>query len=398
MSQLRRSTILLAGFCWVMGCMGSHTEAAAIANSLAVSDSVLVYIGTYTTPGKSKGIYVMRMDAATGALTQPELAAETSSPSFLAVHPNHQYMYCVNEVSSFDGKKSGAVSSFSIDAKSGKLSFLNRQPSGGEGPCYVSLDHTGKVALVANYNSGSVASFPVEGDGKLKEAATVDQHHGKGANPRRQEGPHGHCFDVDPGNKFALSCDLGLDKVFVYRLDTSTGKLTPNDPPAGSVAPGAGPRHLAFSPSGKFVYVIDEVNSTLAVFSYDASKGTLAEVQTLPTLPPDFKGDSTCAEVIVHPSGKFVYGSNRGHDSLAIFKADPATGKLTSAGHESTQGKTPRGFNIDPSGNFLIAGNQATDNVVVFKIDQNSGSLKATGSTVKIGAPVHVVFLAGGQP
>ena len=360
--------------------------------SLSFAQSNLVYIGTYTQPGKSQGIYALHLDPVTGALSEPRLVGKTISPSFLALHPNHKYLYAVNEVANFEGKKSGAVSAFSIEPKSGQLTFLNQQPSGGEGPCYVGLDHTGKVALVANYNSGSVASFPIEEDGKLKEAATIDQHQGKGANPQRQEGPHAHCFDVDPANHFALANDLGLDKVFVYKFDTAPGKLMPNTPPTASLPPGSGPRHLTFSRDGRYVSCINEIASTVTAFHYDGVKGTLESFQTLSTLPADFHGSSTTAEIILHPSGKFLYGSNRGHDSIAIFSVDQANGKLTPAGHESTQGKTPRGFNIDPSGQYLLAANQNTDNVVSFKIDQNSGALKPTGSTVKVGSPVHVVF------
>ena len=364
----------------------------------ASAQSNLVYIGTYTQLNKSQGIYVLHLDPATGALSEPQLAGKTISPSFLALHPNHRYLYAVNEVANFGGKKSGAVSAFAIDPKSGQLTFLNQQPSGGEGPCYVGVDHTGKVALVANYNSGSVASFPIEEDGRLKEAATVDQHQGKGANPQRQEGPHAHCFDVDPANHFALANDLGLDKIFVYTFDTATGKLTPNTPPTASLPPGSGPRHLTFSHDGRYVYCINEIASTVTAFHYDAGKGTLDPFQTLSTLPADFHGSSTTAEIILHPSGKFLYGSNRGHDSIAIFSIDQASGKLTPAGHESTQGKTPRGFNIDPSGQYLLAANQNTDNVVSFKIDQNSGALKPTGSSVKVGSPVHVVFYGNTGP
>jgi 6-phosphogluconolactonase len=356
-------------------------------------DDNWVYIGTYTRPNKSEGIYLLHVDPMSGALSQPTLVAKTTSPSFVAIHPNHRFLYCVNEVSDFGGKKSGAVSAFSIDPKSGMLTSLNSQASGGDGPCYVSLDHSGKVALVANYGSGSVASFPVGDDGKLKEAATIDQHMGKGPNRQRQEGPHAHCFDMDPANHFAISADLGLDKLFVYKLDPSSGKLTPNDPPAGILPPGSGPRHVAFSKDSRFIYAINEVLSTITAFQYDAAKGAMKQMQTISTLPPDFHGNNTTAEIIIHPSGKFLYGSNRGHDSLAIFSIDATSGKLTAAGHQSTQGKTPRGFNIHPAGNVLIAGNQDTDNVVSYQIDQNTGALKPTSSNVQIGSPVHVIFL-----
>lgn len=396
MSKPRRVTAVFVSCLFLAASFGRTSHATPV-KPWANMENIFVYIGTYTQTS-SKGIYVMHMNPETGALTQPELAGQTASPSFLAIHPNHRFLYSVNEVTNFEGKKSGAVSAFAIEPKTGKLTLLNHQPSGGEGPCYVGLDHTGKVAFVANYNSGSVASFPIAGDGKLGEAATIDQHKGKGANPQRQEGPHAHCFDVDPGNHFALSNDLGLDKIFVYRFDPRTAKLTPNTPPTASLAGGSGPRHLAFSPDGRFVYCINEIASTLTTFHYNAEEGSLKEVQTVSTLPKDFKGNSTTAEVIVHPSGKFLYGSNRGADSIAIFKIDQATGELTPAGHESTQGKTPRGFNVDPSGSFLIAANQGSDSIYSFKIDQDSGALKPTGAMVKVGMPVHVLFMVENQP
>lgn len=355
-----------------------------------------VYVGTFTAK-QSKGIYRMRLDPATGALTEPELAAEAPSPAFLAIAPNHRFLYSVNEVEKLDGRKEGGVSAFSLDPGTGKLALLDRQPSAGTGPTHISLDSEGHNALVANYGSGSVAVLPIGSDGKLAPPASVDQHRGTGADKMRQEGPHAHCFNLDPAGRFALACDLGLDKVFVYRFDAATGAISPNDPPAASVAPGSGPRHLAFSPDGKRVYVVNEMACTVTGFDYDAEHGRLAEFQTASTLPEGFAGEKSSAEVAVHPSGKFLYASNRGQaNSIAIFRIDPATGRLTPAGHTSTQGRAPRHFGIDPTGTWLLAANQDTDNVVVFRIDPDSGALKPAGTNVHVPTPVCILFLQAG--
>jgi 6-phosphogluconolactonase len=361
-------------------------------------DSYRVYVGTYTRPGgPSKGIYLYDFDVKTGALTQVGLAAEANSPSFLALSPDARHLYAVGEMDSFNGKKTGAVGAFAVDPASGTLTPLNQQPSGGGGPCHVSVDAKGKHVFVANYGGGSVASFPVGPDGKLAEAASVVQHQGKGPDARRQEGPHGHWIAPSPDDRFVLACDLGLDQVLVYRLDGATGGLAANDPPTGRVAPGAGPRHGAFSPDGRFLYVINEMGNTMTTFSWDAAKGALTEVQTLGTLPEGYKEPNTTAEVVVHPSGKFVYGSNRGHDSIVAYAADPTTGKLTLVGHVTENIKTPRNINVDPTGRWLIAANQDSDSLVVFKIDPKSGALTQTGEPVSAPMPVCVVFAPGGK-
>ncbi len=354
--------------------------------------SMLVYIGTYTG-AKSKGIYVSRFDPATGRLTPPELAAETMSPSFLALRPGGRFLYAVGEATNLGGKRGGAVSAFSLDAKTGKLTLLNHQPSGGAGPCHLAVDQTGKCLLVANYGSGSIAALPIQADGALGEPGAVIQHHGSSVNPQRQAGPHAHFILPDPANRFALTCDLGLDQVLVYRLDPAKAGLVANDPPFAAVKPGAGPRHLAFHPSGRFVFVINEMGSTLTAFAYDAQRGALKELQTLSTLPEGFAGKSTCAEVQVHPSGNFVYGSNRGHDSLAVFGFDPASGKLTCREHQSTQGKNPRHFALDPTTQWLLAENQDSDSIVVFRVDPKTGRLSPAGQSVSVGTPVCAVFV-----
>jgi 6-phosphogluconolactonase len=357
------------------------------------STAMTVYVGTYTGP-KSKGIYMMTFDAATGALGAPEVAGEAKSPSFLTVSPDDKHLYAIGEISEFQGKKGGAVSAFSIDPATGKLTLINQQSTGGPGPCYVSLDHTGKVALVANYGGGSVESLPIKDDGSLGEPATFIQHTGNGPDKSRQKEPHAHSINVTPDNKYAIAADLGLDKLLIYKLDTATGKLTPSDPAFAATPPAGGPRHLAWHPNGKFAFVCNEMGMIVTTFAYDGEKGTLTDLGSAPTLPEgaDRKGAST-AEVQVHPNGKFVYVSNRGHDTIAVFACDPTTGKLTPTGHASSGGKTPRNFRIDPTGQFLFAANQDTGNIVVLKIDQATGALAPTGTTVEVSAPVCIKFV-----
>jgi 6-phosphogluconolactonase len=373
-----------------LGCLtGSAAEASRAAGK------TLVYVGTYTG-AKSKGIYVSTLDAATGQLTAPKLAAETVSPSFLAIHPNRRFVYAVNEVGEFNGKPGGAVSAFSLDAATGRLTLLNQQASGGGGPCHIVVDKAGNHALVANYGGGSVTVLPVKEDGRLGEATSFIQHAGSSINPNRQKEPHAHSINLDIANRFAFAADLGLDKVLIYRFDAGQGVLTPNDPPFAKVIPGAGPRHFALHPKGGFAYVINELHCTVAAFSYDPQRGELKEVQTISTLPqgqavlPNF----STAEVQVHPSGKFLYGSNRGHDSVAVFTIDQKTGTLTHVENQSTRGKTPRNFGIDPTGKYLLAANQSSDNVAVFRIDDESGRLTPAGDVGNVGTPVCVKFVA----
>ena len=354
----------------------------------------LVYIGTYTMQKTSKGIYVYRFDSATGKLTSLGLAADTVNPSFLAVHPNRRFLYAVNEISSYEGQKSGGVSAFAIDRGTGKLTFLNEVASRGADPCYVAVDNTAKYVLVANYTGGSVAVFPVLDDGRLGEASSFVQHTGHGVNPQRQEGPHAHSINLSPDNRFAIAADLGLDQLLVYRFDPTHGTLAPNNPPFAKINPGAGPRHFTFHPSGKFAYVINEMGSTVTAFSYDAAGGVLRALQTISTLPKAFAGNNDDAEVQAHPSGKFLYGSNRGHDSIAVFAIDAGRGTLTPVEHVPTQGETPRNFRIDPTGSYLFAANQDSDNIVVFRIDPKTGRLTPTGQTLEVPSPVCVKFVA----
>ncbi|HTQ40366.1 MAG TPA: lactonase family protein [Pirellulales bacterium] len=371
--------------------MSSQAKPALAATIAAPTGTVRVYVGTYTGHG-SDGIYQFDLDLATGKPTKPELAGEAVNPSFVALHPSGKFLYSVSEVSGDDGKKAGAINAFAIDPATGKLRLLNQQSSRGQGPCHVSVDHAGKFALTTNYNSGSVAVLPIDADGSLSPASAFDQHAGSGPNPKRQEGPHAHSANMDPTNQFAIVCDLGLDKIFVYRLGTD-GSLTPNDPPTVSVAPGAGPRHFTFHPNGKIAYVINEMGSTITAFNWDAAKGTLSEIQTISTLPDGMvMPGNTTAEVQLTPDGKYLYGSNRGHDTIAMFAVDPATGKLTSLGEVPSGGKTPRNFAIDPTGTWLVAAHQNSKNICIFHIDPATGKLEPTGDQVEVANPVCVKF------
>lgn len=365
----------------------------------ADDETIWVFVGTYTsTQTPSEGIYRLEFNAKTGELVSKGPAAKLENPSFLAIHPNGRFLYAVNELGEFQGTKGGGVSALSLDPASGELKLLNQEPSGGGAPCHLVVDAQGRNVLLANYTGGNVACLPIADDGSLKPISTLAQHEGHSVNPDRQKGPHGHSINLDQANRFALAADLGLDQVLVYKFDGERGELIPNDPPFAKTEPGAGPRHLAWHPSGAFAYVINEMGNTLDAFAYDAEKGTLRELQSLSTLPADFEGASHCAEVVVHPSGKFVYGSNRGHDSLAIFAIDQESGKLTPAGHQSTLGETPRNFAIDPTGKFLVAGNQDSDSLVVFRVDLETGALTPVGEPISIPKPVCVRFASKTAP
>jgi 6-phosphogluconolactonase len=354
---------------------------------------LLVYIGTYTA-GKSEGIYLYRLNLASGELKHVSNTKGVVNPSFLALAPSRRYLYAVNEVGDFAGKKSGAVSAFAVDQATGELRLLNQQPSLGADPCYVDVEAGGRFVLVANYTGGNVSVLPARTDGSLGEATDLKQYAGSSINRERQEGPHAHSIVLDQVNRFAYSCDLGTDKIMIFRFDKLTGKLLPNEPPWVQVKPGAGPRHLAFDSSGKNLFVLNEMHSTVTAFARDPEKGSLKELQTLSTLPEDFKGTNSSADIHVSPDGRFVYCSNRGHDSIAIFAINPRNNLLTTVGHESTRGKTPRNFAIDPSGRFLLVANQNSDSIVVFRVDQKTGRLVSAGQVAQVPSPVCLKFTA----
>ena len=357
---------------------------------------LLVYFGTYTNGPLSKGIYSSRLNLATGQLSPAQLAAESENPSFLAVHPKRNFLYAVNEVGKFDGQNSGSVSAFAMDRQSGALKFLNRQPSAGAGSAHVTIDSEGKNVLVANYGGGSVAVLPTAANGSLQPPSSTIQHSGSSVNPNRQKGPHAHSINLDSSNRFAYAADLGIDKIMIYRYDAAKGSLTPNTPPSASVEPGSGPRHFAIHPEGRYAYVINELPLTITAFSRDAGNGGLTAFQTISTLQPGTTpqpGYST-AEIQVHPSGRFLYGSNRGHNSISMFLIDPQSGRLTFSQIISTDGRTPRNFGIDPSGTYLLAANQQSDTVTVFRINEKNGRLMQVGTPVAVPAPVCVKFIS----
>jgi 6-phosphogluconolactonase len=372
---------------WTPWCLALALPAASVA-----ADSYLVFVGTYASP-RSEGIYSYRYDADTGLIEELGLAAPTRSPSFLALHPNGRFLYAVNESGRPDGRKEGAITAYAVEASTGRLRELNHVPSVGAGPCHLSVDPSGSQVLAANYGGGSVVSVALEPDGRLGRQTAFHQHVGSSVNASRQKEPHAHSVNLAPGARYAYVADLGLDRVLIYPFDAARGLSGPAREDSPRLAPGSGPRHLAVHPSGRNAYVINEMLSTLTVFRVGSGGGRLEEVQTVGTLPAGFSGGSSTAEVVVHPSGRFVYGSNRGHDSLAVFSADLATGRLTPKGHVATGGKTPRNFSIDPTGKTLWAANQGTDNIVVFKVDAETGALERTGQELKVGMPVCVRFL-----
>lgn len=353
----------------------------------AKSNELLVYVGTYTNKGTSDGIYICKLNLATGELTKFS-STKSQDPAFLAIDRKRKFLYAANEIGEFNGKSSGAVSAFAIHQKTGELTLLNQQATNSPGPCSVIVDKTGKCVLAANYSGGSVSAFPVKADGSLGELSDLAQHQGSSINPNRQKEPHAHTIIIDDSNRFAFCADLGIDKVMIYKLDAKRGKLTANTPAFAAVKPGAGPRHFKIHPNNKFAYVINELDGTITAFAFDKANGSLKEIQTVPTLPADFTGTSYCADIHVHPSGKFLYGSNRGHDSIVVYRIDASTGKLTFAQHQSTLGKWPRNFAVDPTGQFLLVANQNTNNVVIFRLDAQTGQLSPTNHTLELPLPV----------
>jgi 6-phosphogluconolactonase len=347
---------------------------------------MFVYFGTHRA-GTNVGFSLAHFDTVTGVLTKPEFITQSPAPAYFVIHPDGRHLYTCNSGSP------GEVSAYEIEPHTGQLKFLNRVPAGGTDTSYVSLDQTGHYVLAANYSGGNIAVFAIKPDGSLGERTAFVQHTGSSVNPQRQTHAYAHSIIVDPSNRFALACDLGLDRVFVYRFNTRDGSLTPNDPPFSTVTPGSGPRHAKFHPNGRWVYVISEIASTVTAFNWDSTNGALAEFQFVSTLPDDFKGTNTAAEIMIHPNGKFLYASNRGDNSLAVFSIDQTTGRLTPVEHVSTAGRTPRNFAFDPTGKWILCSNQDSNFVVVFRVDENTGKLTQVGDPVSVPYPFCERFL-----
>jgi 6-phosphogluconolactonase len=384
----------------VLLCTSLRAE-TPVATAYDQNRDTLCYVGTFTRTGTSKGIYLFRLENAAGnpasasqtRLVPLGLAAETINPAFLAVDAKRRLIFSANGTESFEGKKTGVVSAWSVDPRSGKLTLINQQPALGMNPCHLVLDKAGRNLIVANYASGSVTVVPVAADGRLGEPTSSVQHEGSSIHPQRQQGPHAHCVTLDPENKFAFICDLGLDKILAYRFDAASGKITPADPAFTATKPGAGPRHMAFRPDGKFAYLINEMNSTVTVFAYDAATGALQEIQTTSALPPDHQGRNSSSEIDVHPSGRWLYVSNRGHDSVVLFDIDPTHGTLTYKAAQSSAGKTPRHFGFTPDAKHLVVGNQETGTLLTCRIDEQSGRLTPLEGLPEVPQPACIVFL-----
>ena len=352
-----------------------------------MSRRVLCYIGTYTHT-TSEGIYLYEVDLSTGALRFLNVSPAGEHPSYLAFHPNGRTLYAVNETTEYGGRASGAVSAYAIDGQTGALTTLNRQASEGTSPCYLSVDATGQFLLVANYHSGSIAVLRVQPDGQLLPASDFIQFRPTEEESQRQKAPLGHCIITDPTNRFVLACDAGLDRLMIYQLDLARGRLIPSEQPTTQLRDGSAPRHVTIHPDRRHVYAIGESSSTMFAFAWDEARGRLAEMQAISTLPEGFRGRNYCADLHVHPSGRFLYGSNRGHNSIVIYAIHEDTGKLTLVGHESTQGQTPRNLALDPTGQYLFAANQHSDTVVSYRIDLQTGRTAPTGHVLSLPMPV----------
>lgn len=352
-------------------------------SSLSLAEEQTVYVGTYTNSGESEGIYALQFDSESGALTNRMLAAKTQDPSFLALHQNGKHLYAVNETGS------GELSSFKIDPATHKLEFINERPSGGGAPCHLVIDQSGTSLLVANYSGGNVSVTRINDNGSLGPQTSLIQHEGSSINKRRQQEPHAHSINLDANSRFAVVADLGTDELVVYRFDPANGMLTPHG--STKLPPGSGPRHFAFHPGGSHAYAINELLSTVTALEYDSHQGTLKATQTITTLPRDYQGNSHTAEVVVSPNGKFVYGSNRGHDSIAVFRVKDDS-RLTLVQIEPIHGKAPRNFCLAPSGRFLLAAGQGSNVINVFKVDQQTGKLTKTGHSASVPKPVCIRF------
>ena len=389
----RREFLMIGG----LGLTGLLTADFSASTANAENDKeMLVYIGTYTSNGKSEGIYIYKLNLSSGRMSPHKIVKNVIDPSYLTIDKSGRYLYAANETLEYEGKPSGIVSAYAIDKTTGDLTFLNKQASGGGAPCYVSVSDNGKFVLIANYVGGNAAVFAVRSDGGIGAAFELKQHQGSGANKKRQESAHAHSITLDNENKYAVVCDLGIDRAMIYRFDGQTGKLQTNAAqPFFQAKHGAGPRHFAFHPNGKIAFVVNELDSTLTSLNYDGKKGTLSEIQTVKTIPADYPraADNTCADVHISPDGRFVYASNRGHNSLVSYKINEKNGTLEYLEHTSTLGKTPRNFAIDPTGNFLLAANQNSGSVVVFRVDKETGKLQSTGFNASVPSPVCLKFL-----
>lgn len=387
MNQNRRSFLKTS-----LGGVAVLLSGCSAASSADGEDAEMaLFVGTYTRGG-SGGIYRLSMNPESGALRVLDSYGGVENPSFLAISPDNRFLFSVSETGSFMGATTGSVASFAIDATTGNLSKLSQQPSGGAAPAYVCVDSGARFVFVANYTGGNVAMLPVNESGVLAPPVSVRQHTGSSVHPQRQQRPHAHSIVLTPSERFAVAADLGTDRLMVYRIEATA--LVPADPPSYAVTPGDGPRHLAFHPNGRWAYVINELSSSITAYEFDGNAGSFSYIDTISTLPTGFSGQNTCAEVRVAPSGNFVYGSNRGHNSIAAFAVDEASGALGLVQHEPTGGSTPRNFEIDPTGRYVVAANQDSNNLVVLAIDAATGALSPTGETATVPVPVCVRFLS----
>ena len=375
-----------------VGLAGLARASKSLASEAESKLDDLLYVGTYTDDGKSDGIYIVRMDGRSGKLQRIGSVNAGANPSFVTIHPNGRVLYAVSEVEKYSGKASGGVSSFAITSDTGALTKRNEQPSEGGLPCYLSVDRSGRLVLVANYGGGNVALLPIQANGALAKATNVVQHKGTGPNAERQEAPHAHCIVPDPSNRFVLAADLGVDRVFVYRLDVEGKTLRHVDGGDAVMRAGAGPRHFAFHPTRPLVFVVNELDSTVVTLRFDAERGKLSPLSTISTIPAGWTGANYPADIHVASSGRTLYVSNRGHNSIAVFSIASATGALSLEQVVSTEGDWPRNFSLDPTGRWLLVANQRSNSIVVFERDQKSGRLKLTRSSLALPSPVCLHF------
>jgi 6-phosphogluconolactonase len=381
---MRRTLLPLCALFFALGCAAQSKSEQPISR---------IYIGTYTDK-KSEGIYAVDMRA--GDFSAPYLAAKTKNPSFVAIHPSGRFLYAVNEVPDFEGKSTGAVSAFRI-REDGRLELLNQVASGGADPCYISIDKSGRFALIANYTGGSVTVIRIESDGKLGAMTSRVQHNGRGADPERQEAPHAHFITLFANERFAIVSDLGLDQVIAYPFNRKTGVLDESGRQIFQLPPRSGPRHFTFSPDGKHGYIVNELSSTVTVVNFNSKTGKFSAIQSISTLPAGYNGRNDTAEIRVHPSGKFLYASNRGHDSIAVFAIDPDPGKLTLVQHSPTLGQEPRNFVLDPSRKRMLVGNQNSGWISIFEVDERTGRLTDSGKKITVDSPVCLRFAPTGK-